>query len=771
MIKMSMMADDSVRTANEVASWAMKLLGELLKLMITAEQHRHERNMARIARGQSPLVNKIAGAAAAGISSGIDKLRMGSGEIDLEKFAKLCKSGKHFESVEIATKVIPEITELAKKAKIPIFCCDRGGNMTSVAIPADSIEAFNKITTMVMDKVCSRDPNSYEIIETKGLKSDIHRDILHDLTASYDIPTISFNGKDGNIISAVPKEYAEQFRNIQAEAKEMYTEVSDVEIADFTEEFPWDDISTMAIEVTPRQAKLLKEQYKSEIKLVDIGDGKIYAYGNKDMSESVTEVINNDKQNELAARDWDIAVIDNTILMNKSLITAESDSICTMRIPGTDSHINFEKSELTEIDGGKTYRSKIDYSKEYDICSADGTSVGKMSGEELAMHYNTRSPFFKMLNESTDKTRYNDKSIDRIELFNPKENRLVSFPIRQSEELKQDMCRIGISEAVADKIIEKIEQKLPSDYAKEFGSVEYTPDTYKSAAISNKVKQTLFAQKTADAVCTNEQSGLGDKFGIFDKSKKQYVLIDKNSSRENIESALKTMGYLPIERASVISQLAKQYNLEGELLHTSEKAESIITNNPDLKGVAFTDLGNDRTAIFNADLNNEKVKYIVVDKYTNTVEFEKMAGVNLGITDASSVAELTQQFKDKIAAPKIIAEGKDVRTDGQDYTISQLTTKFMEIRQESTGKSVLMNKDNIDTNKLAASLNIKPESAKKLAAVVEKSFKVKDESQKTSSLNKLKKYAEKVFEQKRTKEIDATGKEKSVSLSNSERSR
>ncbi len=768
---MSMMADDSVRAASEVASWAMKLISELLKLIVTSEQHRHERNMARIAKGQPPIGHRIAGAAVAGIANGIDKLRMGSGEIDLKKFAKLCKSGKHFESVDIATKVMPEITELAQKAKIPIFCCDRGGNMTSVAVPADSLEAFNKITTMVMDKVCSRDPNSYEIIETKGLKSDIHKNILHDLAASYDIPTISFNGKDGSVITAVPKEYAEQFRSVQAEAKEMYTEVSDVEITDFSEEFPWDDINTMAIEVTPRQAQLLEEQYKSEIKLVDIGDGKIYAFGNKDMTEPVKEIITGDKQNELAARDWDVAVIDNTILMNKSLVTAESNSMCTMRIPGTDSYINFNKSELTEIDGGKTYRSKLDYSKDYDICGADGKSIGKMSGEELAMHYNTRSPFFKMLNENTDKTRYNDTALDRIELFNPNENRLVSFPIKRSSELMQDMFRIGISEAVAEKIIEKIAQKLPDDYTKEFGSVEYVPDTYKSTAIANKVKQTLFAQKTAGAVCANEQSGLGEKFGIYDRSKKQFVLIEKNSNREEFEAALKTMGYLPIERASIISQLSKQYNLEGELLHTSDKAENIVTNNPDLKNVAFTELGNNRTAVFNTDLNNEKVKYIVVDKYIDTVEFEQMARNNLGITDATSLAELTQHFKDKLAAPKIIAEGKDVRTDGQNYTISQLTSMFMEIRQEKTGKSILMNKDNIDSSKLAAALSIKPESAKKLAAVVEKSFKAKDGNEKTTSLNKLKKYAEKVFEQKKVKEIDVAGKEKNEKTFNSERSR
>lgn len=742
------MEESTVNEFSSLVKSAMNIISKLLEIILTAAKLNLERRHSKKEKAQSSnkksLPKKL-----------FDKIATKSGEVDLKKFVKLCQK-KDYKTVEIASKIMPEVADLAKKAKIPfVYCNNDGSNMTAVAVPAEYMESFNMLIKMTIDKTCRQNPDAFEIISTAEL-NDVQKKILHDLAASYDIPATTFNSTDNGIKTFIPKEYAEQYKNIIAEAKEMYNEISDVEITDLTEEFPWDDISTMVIEVTPHQAKLLEEHYRSEIKIVDIGNGKLYALGSDNLKEGVNEIISSDKQDELAANDWDLAVVDKTILMNKNaLLESETDLSCTMRIPGTSHYITFHKNELAKIDNGKTYSYKIDYNQKYELTDKDGTSAGFISGAELAKHFNTRSPFFKMLNDNTDKTRYNNSSLDRIELFCPIENKLISFPITNADELKRNMIRVGISQNIAEKLVERIAEKLSSDYLNDFNLKENKAiNIYQSSSIVNEVKQVLFAQKTAEAACVeNNTNELGEKFAIYDPSKKMYVLLDKQSNREDIENALKSMGYKSIERAAIISKFSQQYNINGELMHSENKVQGISTSNPDLKGIAFNDLGNNNTVIFNADEENGTLKYIVVDNHTDTVELEQLCKTSLGILDAYSIAELAQCFKDKLAATKVMVSGKNLRTDGQNYSISQLTSRFMEIKQESTGKATIVSKDDVKAEKLSSAFGIKPESAKKLAATIEKSFRTAKNTEKKFSLNKLKNYADKKFNQNKSKDI------------------
>ena len=86
---------------------------------------------------------------------------------------------------------------------------------------------------------------------------------------------------------------------------------------------------------------------------------------------------------------------DVSISRNKNSLNIEEteDEIIT-RIPGTfgdkERHVCFERDEVTEVYGGKSYKVHIDKEKNYPIYDKDGLLSGSMSGENLLSHYDRR---------------------------------------------------------------------------------------------------------------------------------------------------------------------------------------------------------------------------------------------------------------------------------------------------------------------------------------------------------------------------------------------
>ena len=111
------------------------------------------------------------------------------------------------------------------------------------------------------------------------------------------------------------------------------------------------------------------------------------------------------------------------------------------------------------------------------------------------------------------------------------------------------------------------------------------------------------------------------------------------------------------------------------------------------------------------------------------------------------------------------------RIDGVNYSISQLTSKYIQI---SDGKStVTANKNTLNIDKISKQLNIGDKSADKLVKTVRASFKANEGTNRnTRSLDKLKSAAAKEVELRKEKEkvVDAKGQTKSEKTHSSERS-
>lgn len=762
---MSAMGDSTINEVKELGKFLMELLSWLLKLLLQLNQHHHDRvmhNMSlshKIGRVGLGLAASLGGKAKD--AKNFVKSKLLSGQIDLKKYNKLQKK-MDFSNVKVPTYKLPNIMESAKKAGIPVFSANIGNNISMIAVPTESMDTVQKMLSMMVSKECERD-NAYSFNINSDFKG-IDNTTFHNVIDSYDIPTITFKRPDGSELIAVPSEYQEQYLDACAEAKETVKDIENIEITDISADgFVWDDPSTTAIEVTPLQARYLDEYYKN-VKVVDV-DGKLYAYG-KDIAEDVAAVKKEDNAIEKSANEWQIGVVDNTITLNEKLLGKEEGEKQLVKIPGEKDYIRFDKSELSKSNDGKTFKSKLDFDRDYVICDASGEEKGVRKGSELASNFSTRSPFEKVTNSSTDKTQFIN-SPERIELFNEKTNKLISIPINDAKTMLNSIInKTGADEKNAERMIYKITSKLSEDCLKKYEFPGETLSDYTAGKKTvNAVKSAVLAQKLDGFKCQNSEDVQGDCIVVVDKRSKEYVLIEKDKWYQ-VDNKLKEMGYNSVEREAVVSKLKQTYDINGQIEHSINFGQTLSTNTPAIENVKFSDLGNGYTSIFNLDVENSKMNYITIDESVSSLEFEKMCKEKLGITDDRAIAEMADAFKDRMKGAIEISSDK---VDGMKYTVSQITSKYIQI--SAGDKTAVLNKNTLNPEKIAKQLGINEKNAEKISQKLKVSFKANEGSVKgIASLNKLKSEAEKIFTKNKEKSVDEKGQVKSEKTQTSERS-
>lgn len=126
---------------------------------------------------------------------------------------------------------------------------------------------------------------------------------------------------------------------------------------------------------------------------------------------------------------------------------------------------------------------------------------------------------------------------------------------------------------------------------------------------------------------------------------------------------------------------------------------------------------------------------------------------------------MAEKFKDKIKAPEMVAD----KVDGIKYSITQLTSKYIQISDGN--KSAVINKNVLNTEKIAQQLNISEKSAEKISTRIKAAFKANDGMKKgIMPLNQLKATAEKVYNKSKETTVDEKGQVKSQKLQTTERS-
>lgn len=758
---MSVMSGDAVlKEITGNMEMAIKLLSGLLQLLMQMEQHHHD----RVVHDKS-ITHKIGKGAlgATALAAGfIAKKLIKSGQVDLKKFNKLQKK-TDFEYTKLPTSKLPEIMDKAKKAGFPLISCDMGGNLSMVACPKGNMQTLDMILKMMISKECQKE-KAYEINTNADFLGD-NSGIFHNILDAYDIPAITFKNEDGTELIAVSAEYQEQYLDACAEAKEKIKDIENIEITDFVNDgFVWDDPNTTAIEIEPLQARYLEEYYKN-VKIADV-DGKLYAYG-KNIEEDVNSVIKEDNAIKKNLAEWQIDVIDNSITLNKEkLLGKDLGEKQLVKLPGEkDTFILIEKSELKEKDNGKTVTSKLDYDRNYTICDASGVAKEERKGSELAAFFSTRSPFIKVMNDATDKSLYNN-SIDRVELFNEKTNKLISIPIADRDTIMRSLInRVGMDERTANRMAETISSKMSEEYRNKYGYEDKKKADYTVGKTTlNAVKAAILAQKLKNFKCCNKEDDnvQGDVFAIMDKRSQQYVFVDKNKWYQ-VDDKLKEMGYMSVERTAVISKLKQTYNINGELESSMHFGQTINVSEPSLENVRFSDLGDGVTTIFNKV--DDTLYYATIDKSVTSLELEQICREKLGIKKDAAIAEMGKAFEDKTSG--FVDMGKD-RIDGKNYSFSQVTSKYIQISDGSN--SIMVNKNMINAEKLSHDLGVSEKGAEKIVKKINTSFKAKDEVKGVTSLSKLKSEAQKTYMLNKEQSINEKGQIKSEKVQTGERS-
>lgn len=126
---------------------------------------------------------------------------------------------------------------------------------------------------------------------------------------------------------------------------------------------------------------------------------------------------------------------------------------------------------------------------------------------------------------------------------------------------------------------------------------------------------------------------------------------------------------------------------------------------------------------------------------------------------------MAEKFKDKIKAPEMVVD----KVDGIKYSITQLTSKYIQISDGD--KSAVINKNVLNTEKIAQQLNISEKSAEKISTRIKAAFKATAGMKKgIMPLNQLKATAEKVYNKSKETTVDEKGQVKSQKLQTTERS-
>ena len=436
-----------------------------------------------------------------------------------------------------------------------------------------------------------------------------------------------------------------------------------------------------------------------------------------------------------------ITVVDSGITVNKEkLLESENEAEYFTKVPNTggQDYIKIPKSEAQLLDGDKTIGTKLDFEKTYQIYDQNGMMKSMRSGRELAAAYNTKS---KNANKDTAVSHYHNDSLERIELFNSKENKLISIGIENAETIRRDLAGQGFSGYAAEKMLADINKSLPQEYKDIFN---YTPAKSKvefNDIKSDTVKQYQLAEKISNSeMVAGLKDTLGQKCCILDKNSNQYVMVTANENR--LKEALETMGYDKLQIAAVVSEVQKSYDKGGAKLERENvQVQNLETTNAEAAQCQYVADNNGITLIKPEVNGNEAAfKYLEIENGTSRSEIEAVLKNNFGIKDAASAAEIINCIENK----GVIPPAPSVTTkDG--FDVSRITSDYVSISRG--GEKMTVDKNNINTEKICEKFGVTEKQAEGLKNSLEKSLKAVDrKSEKGQTLSEIKAAAKKAVE-------------------------
>lgn len=667
------------------------------------------------------------------------------GEMKTAEYNKLLKDGEKMRTVSVPTDKLENINDYAKKLGAKYWVMEDEGKTATIVVPESYYNQFNDALQQSIKEQLNDNAASLTVKDGTELVPESDISLVKNVLDYHDIPVYTFQTKDGSYMNIVPSEYDGQYREAMQEAAQLKEKMQSIDIDTFNQTLPFayiDKLNDKIQAVTPEQAEYLASALSDEkISFVKDENGNTAIRFPQELSEKINECIGKQSEMMKSVEDYMITVVDSGITVNKEkLLESENEAEYFTKVPNTggQDYIKIPKSEAQTLDGGKTIGTKLDFEKTYQIYDKDGMVKSMRSGRELAAAYNTKS---KNANKDTDISHYHNDTLERIELFNSKQNKLISIGIENAETIRRDLAEQGFTGYAAEKMLADINKSLPQEYR---GVFNYAPK--KSAVEFTDIKNDVIKQyQLAEKISGSEMSAglkdtLGQKCCILDKNTNQYVMVAANENR--LKEALETMGYDKLQIAAVVSEVQKSYDKSGaKLERESVQVQNLETTNAEAAQCQYVADNNGITLIKPETNGNEAAfKYLEIENGTSRSEIETVLKKNFGIKDAASAAEIINCIENK----GVIPPAPSVTTkDG--FEVARITSDCISVSKG--GEKITVDKNNLDTQKICDKFGVTEKQAEGLKNSLEKSLKAADrKSEKGQTLSEIKAAAKKAVE-------------------------
>lgn len=649
------------------------------------------------------------------------------------------------DSGEMSIQHIPKdsldhIENFSKKVGAKYFVIeDANSDMATICVPQKYTQQFNEVIKCTIGEQMKQNENSFVTNMNNRVKAE-DISVVDEVLDSCMIPVYKFQADDDRI-NVVPKEFEGQYNSAIEMAKELKDKLNFVDIDFYNQTSPLDELDYRVKRVSFAEANEIHKELSDKALFFKDENDNLYCKFSKEHEEKVDEIIKNNIESVKESEEYLVKIVDNKITMNKSLIEQETETEYLFRVPNTSGqdYIRIDKSELTNIDNGKTFSYALDFDKQYQICNKDGKTNDFVSGEELAKNYNTKSV---LGNAHTETSHHFNDNLERIELYNANKNTMMSIGIRSADEVESVLVSNGMSVGAAKKLCEDISKQLPEQYKERFGYAEIEKE-FKISDIENKesiIKQAELYDKIKDAECVLRSDANGEKLFIHDSENNKYMVVGSGNDREEVMDYLREqMGYTNIQ-ASCISNYAMKKNTDF-IKEPENEVKTFTTNNPEVEKIKY--IANEHAVVLaKPEIVDGKTELsnIAIKNGADRKEIEKALSERLGIKDSVSIAECMKCLDDN----NLIEKAKELNfvADKQEFKMTKLSNDYITINGTTFPNSV-------SVESISKSLDVDSKTAEAIRKSIDRAL----DNSKISSLSKLKTVAEKTF-----KTIEESGK-------------
>lgn len=657
----------------------------------------------------------------------------------------------------IAKEQLGNIEDLSKKLGAKYFVMDADEKTAAVIIPDKYMPQFSEVLKAATEQQLKQDDKSL-IMNRENLISAENKEIVDDVMDFSMLPVYKFDvGEDRMYV--VPSEYEGQYNAALKEANNIKERLQSVDVDFYNQMSPLDDIDYRVERVSPDKANYLSSELKDKISFFKDENDNLYCKYPAQMEEQVASLSADHDKHLKMSEDYLIKVVDNKITMNESLIESQTDNEYFLRVPNTSmqDYIKLDKPDVSVLDNGKTLQYSLDYNKQYQIYDSEGNIKTVKTGAELAENYNTKN---QLGNAHTQTSHHYNDSLDRIELYNASQDKMMRIGIRSAAEVKGVLVANGISPVAADKICEDINKQLPEQYKSIYN---YTPPQAQFIAekpenAADIIAQSKVAETIKNAECISADKAAGRKCLVYDKKENKYIIASTSDTRQELMDKLHEMGYTPLQ-AHCISKMAMKEAVENEFVPDINDVQSFESKNPEISKLRYAvDKENDIIVLGKPEIADGKpeMNNIILYGGTDRASIENAIIKGLNIHDPSSIAECMKCMDDANLIPD--APHFSVTVNKQEFTISKISSEF--VRISSNENDIVIPKKDISADKISKAFSIDEKSANGIQKSIERAL---NSNMKTSGLSKLKQVAEKTFktlEQKKAQDKSSPVAEK-----------